>query len=335
MRFRSIGLIVILALGVLVAPLAADAQQAAKVYRLGGLAPGFPPTSTTPNRFLDAFRQRLRDLGYREGENLVIEFQFAQGKTERLPALAAELVRLNPDVIVTLGSAAALAAKKAIGTIPIVMGFSLDPVREGIVASLARPGGNVTGMTIISDPDLIAKRLQVLKEVVPGASRLAIVAIPRPFTRATEIWLRDTEAAAKALGLTVEVLEVKDASRWDEVFAVAIARRVDALYPIEYDPFVFHAKHIAELAVKHRVPTVFGRPEHVDGGGLLSYGANRTAIGRRAAEFVDRVLKGAKPSDLPVEQPTIFELVINLKTAKALGLTFPPSVLMRADKIIE
>jgi putative ABC transport system substrate-binding protein len=284
---------------------------------------------------LDALRQRLRELGYREGENLVIEYRFAAGTVERLPALAAELVRFNPDLIVTHTSAAALAAKKATGTIPIVMGNSLDPVREGIVASLARPGGNVTGMTMISDPDLIAKRLQILKEVLPRASRLATVLIPRPFTRAGEMWLRDTEAAAKALGLTVEVLEVKDPSRWDEVFAVAVAKRVDALYPVDYPPFRFHAKHIADLAVKHRVPTVFGARDHVDAGGLLSYGANLTSLSRRAAELVDKILKGAKPADLPVEQATKFELVVNLKTAQTLGLTIPQSVLIRADHVIQ
>ena len=325
----------ILALAILLAPFAADAQQPGKVYRLSFLSPGFTPTSATPDRLLDAFRQRLRELGYREGENLVIEYRFAEGKAERLPALAVELVRLNPDVFVTNGSGATSAAKKATGTIPIVMASSLDPVREGLVASLARPGGNVTGVTIMSDSDLIAKRLQLLKEVLPEASRLAIVpSLPRPFSRAAEIWLRDTEAAAKALGFTVEVLEVKDPSRWNEVFVAAVAKRVDALYPTEHPAFRFHAKHIADLAVKHRVPTVFGNREHVAAGGLLSYGADRPANLRRAAELVDKILKGAKPADLPVEQPTKFELVINLKTAKALGLTIPQSVLIRADEVI-
>jgi putative ABC transport system substrate-binding protein len=216
------------------------------------------------------------------------------------------------------------------------METSLDAVREGIVASLARPGGNVTGMTLVSDPDFIGKRLQLLKEVLPRASRLAIV-VPgtRPISRAGEVWLKDTEAAAKALGLTVEVLETKDPSRWDEVFAAAVGKRVDALYPIEAPAYVFYAKHIAEVALKQRIPTVFGYREHVDAGGLLSYGPNPAAMGRRAAEVVDKVLKGAKPADLPIEQPTNFELVINLKTAKALDLTIPQSVLLRADEVIQ
>jgi putative ABC transport system substrate-binding protein len=324
---------VTLALGLLATPLAADAQPAGKVYRIGFLSASFASTPATPDRLLEALRQRLRELGYVEGANVVIEYRLGMG--ERLSALAVELVRLNPDVIVTRTSAAAVGAKKATGTIPIVMASSLDPVREGIVASLARPGGNVTGMTIISDPDFIGKRLQLLKEVLPGASRLAIVPPSRPFSRTAEVWLRDTEVAAKALGLTVQVLEVKDSSRWDEVFAAAVGKRVDALYPIESPAYVFHAKHIAEVALKHRIPTVFGVGEHVDAGGLLSYGTNFAAMGHRAAEVVDRVLKGAKPADLPIEQPTNFELVINLKTAKALGLTIPPSLLGRADQVIE
>ena len=300
---RRGGAVLLVTLALLATPLAAEAQPAGKVYRLGHLSPGFPPTSATPNRVLDAFRQRLRELGYREGENLVIEYRFAEG-TERLPVLAAELVRLNPDIIVARGSVATLAAKKATGTIPIVMGSSLDPVREGIVASLARPGGNVTGMTFLSGPDLIAKRLQLLKEVLPGASRLAIVPGALPFSRTAEVWLRDTEAAAKALGLTVQVLEVKDPSRWDEVFAAAVGKRVDALYPIESPRYVFHAKQIAEVALKHRIPTVFAAREHVDAGGLLAYGANFAAMGRRAAEIVDKVLKGAKPADPSNSQRT-------------------------------
>jgi putative ABC transport system substrate-binding protein len=326
----------VLGVALLGAPRAADAQPAGKVYRIGFLSVGFAPTPTTPVSGLEAFRRRLRELGYVEGANVVIEYRFGGVNREPLASLAVELVRLNPDVIVTQGSSAAVAAKKATGTIPIVMAISLDAVREGIVASLARPGGNVTGMTNISDPDFIGKRLQLVKEVLPGASRLAIVPPrTRPYSRAAEDWLRDTEAAAKALGLTVQVLEVKDPSRWDEVFAAAVGKRVDALYPIEFPGHVVHAKHIAEVALKHRIPTVFGVRDHVDAGGLLSYGANFAAMYRRAAELVDKVLKGAKPSDLPIEQPTNFELVINLKTAKALGLTIPQSLLFRADQIIE
>jgi putative ABC transport system substrate-binding protein len=323
--------LLVVALALLVAPLAAEAQPARKMYRIGFLSIGFTPTPAAPDRGLEALRQRLRELGYVEGANVVIEYRFAEGNLEHLPALAAELVRLNPDVIVTRGTPAAWEAKTATGTIPIVMASSQDPVREGIVASLARPGGNVTGMKIISDPDLIGKRLQLLKEVLPRASSLAIVPVPR-LSRSREFWLRDTEAAAKALGLTVQVLEIKE---WDEVFAAAVRKRVDALYPMESAANIFHAKHIAEVALKHRIPTVFGIRAHVDAGGLLSYGSNVAAMWRRAAELVDKVLKGAKPADLPIEQPTTFELVINLKTAKALGLTIPQSVLGRADQLIE
>ena len=335
MKPRDAVLSVVLALGLLAAPVPSPGQQPAKVYRIGYLSNGFAATPATPVRPLEALRQRLRELGYVEGVNVVIEYRFAEGNNERLPALAAELVRLNPDVIVIRSSSAAVAAKKATGTIPIVMETTLNAVREGIVASLARPGRNVTGMTLVSDPDLIGKRLQLLKEVLPKASRLALVPGRRPILRAGEVWLKDTDTAAKALGLTVQVLVIKDPSQSDEVFAAAVGKRVDALYPIEAPAYVFYAKRIAEVALKHRIPTVFGYREHVDAGGLLSYGPNAAAMGRRAAEVVDKVLKGAKPADLPIEQPTTFELVINLKTAKALGLTIPQSLLNRADEVIQ
>jgi putative tryptophan/tyrosine transport system substrate-binding protein len=335
MKIARLFVMGILMLSTFAAPLASEAQSAGKVYRIGYLSSSSAPTRVTPLRTLEAFRLRLRELGYLEGQNLVIELRFAEGKIGGLAALAVELVRLTPDVIVTQGSSAALAAKKATTTFPIVMGSSLDPVREGIVTSLARPGGNVTGMALISDANLAAKRLQLLKEVLPRASRLAIVPPPRPWSRSSEVWLKDTEAAAKALGLTVEVLEVKDASRWDEALAAAAAKRVDALYPIQFGGFTSHAKHIAEVALKYRIPTIQGNREHVEVGSLLSYGTNVTAVWRRAAELTDKVLKGARPADLPVEQATQFELVINLKTAKALGLTIPPSLLMRADEVIQ
>ena len=321
-------------LSLLAPPLAADAQQAGKVYRIGFLSPGFAPTPATPDRTLEALWQRLRELGYVEGVNVVIESRFAEGRLERLPALAAELVRLNPDIIVTRTSLAAVAAQKATGTIPIVMASSLDPVREGIVASLARPGGNVTGMMVVSDPDIIAKRLQVLKEALPRMSRLAIVPGYRPFSDAQVIWLKDTEAAAKALGLQVQIVEVQDPANWDDAFAAMVRSRADALYPIEATSYAFHRKYIADFALKKRMPTMFGFSAHVEAGGLMSYGADLRDVSRRAAAFVDKVLKGAKPGDLPVEQPTKFELVINLKTAKALGLTIPQSVLPRTDEVI-
>src|SRR5262245_3558671 len=323
------------AITALAAPVAGRAQNPGKAYRVGFLSPSFTPTPARPQRTLEAFRQRLRELGYVDGKDLIIERRYADGDPGRLPSLAAELVHLSPDVIVAQGSTATLAAKKATSTIPIVMGGSMDPIRDGIVTSLMRPGENVTGMTQISDADLIAKRLQLLKEVVPHASHLAIVPPPRPLSRAAEVWVKDAEMAGKALGLTVEALELKDPSQWNDVFGLAVAKRFNALYPIEYAAFTSHAKHIAEVALKHRIPTVHSSREFVEFGSLLSYGDNVVARWRRAAELVDKVLRGTKPADIPVEQSTKFELVINLKTAKALGLTIPAAALARADELIE
>jgi putative ABC transport system substrate-binding protein len=312
---------------------AVRAQPAGKVWRIGFLSSGFPPVRGTPDP-ADALWQRLRELGYVEHANLLVESRFAEWKPGRFPELAAELVRLNPDIIVTRSSPANLAGKNATSTIPIVMASGLDPVREGIVASIARPGGNVTGMMFASDTNIIAKRLQILKEAIPRLSRLAIVAGTSVAFNAG--WVRDTEAAAKTLGVqVVRTLEVQEPSKWGDAFAGRVEGRAEAVYLIEAPVFIARGKDIADLALKHRLPTMFGAREHVEAGGLMSYGLNIPAVFRRAAELVDKVLKGAKPADMPIEQPTKYELVINLKTAKALGIAVPGSIVARADEVIQ
>jgi putative tryptophan/tyrosine transport system substrate-binding protein len=316
------------------APLAAEAQPAAGVHRIGYLAPGFPSTDTNPVQIVVAFRARLAELGYVEGRNLTLEFRFAEGDTERLPGLAAELVRLRPAIIVTAGSIATTTVKRATATIPIVMAASLDPVGEGLVKSLARPGGNVTGVAGITDTEFIAKRLQLAKELMPRLARLALVPAPRPQSSAGR-WLRNAETAARSMNLTTQVLDVHDLKRWDQLFLEATRGRADLVCFVEWGPYIAFRKQIAEQALRSRVPTLFGSRAHVEAGGLLSYGTNAVELGRLAAAFVDKILKGAIPADLPVEQPTKFELVINLKTAKALGLTIPPSLLARADEVIQ
>ena len=331
---RATGLPVIFALGLLVIPLASEAQPAAGVHRIGLLSPGFPPTATNPSQLVIAFRARLAELGYLEGQNLKLELRFAEGDPARLPGLAADLVRLRPSIIVTAGSIATTTVKRASPTIPIVMLTSLDPVGEGLVQSLSRPGGNVTGMAGGSDAELIAKRFQLAKELIPRLARLALVPAPRAQLSAVN-WLRDAEVAARAMGLTTQVLEVHDLKRWDQVFAEATRRRVDLVCFVEWAPYIAFRKEIADQALRARMPTLFSTRTQVEAGGLLSYGTNSLELARLAAVFVDKILKGAKPADLPVEQPTKFELVINLKTAKALGLTVPPSLRLKAEEVIE
>jgi putative tryptophan/tyrosine transport system substrate-binding protein len=312
-------------------------QSPGKVWRLGFLSTGSQPAPGVADP-ADAFWQRLRELGYVEGANLVVERRFAEAKLERLPDLAAQIVRFNPDLIVTRASPANLAAKNASATIPIVMATSQDPVREGVVASQARPGGNVTGMMFANTAGTIGKRLQLLKEAIPGISRLAFLpgsppsATPNP---GSIIYRKDTEEAAKAIGLQLQIVWVEDPSRWRDAFATMVGGRADAAFFTESPSYIFHAKQIAELALEHRMPTMFGAREHVEAGGLMSYGLSIPAVFRRAAEMVDKVLRGAKPADMPIEQPTMYELAINLATAKALGLTIPPSLRLRADQVIE
>jgi ABC-type uncharacterized transport system substrate-binding protein len=318
----------------LAAPLAAETQPAAGVHRIGYLSPGFPSTDTNPSPIVDAFRARLAELAYIEGQNLKLEFRFAEGDMERLPGLAAELVRLKPAIIVTSGSIATATVKRVTATVPIVMAASLDPVGEGLVQSLARPGGNVTGVGGISDTELIAKRLQLAKELLPHLARVALVPAPRRQSSAGN-WLRNAEAAARSMGLTTQVLDVHDLKRWDQVFVEATRRRADLVCFVEWGPYIAFRKQIAEQALRSRVPTLFSSRAHVEAGGLLSYGTNAVELGQLAAACVDKILKGAKPGDLPVEQPTKFEFVLNLKTVKALGVAIPPSLLGRADEVIQ
>ena len=282
---------------------------------------------------LDSFRQGLRERGYVEGQNTVIEYRSADGKIERLPALAAELARLKVDLIIAGSTPMARAAQQATSTIPIVAPVMGDPVGDGLVASLARPGGNITGSTFLS-PELVPKRLALLKEALPKVSRVAALWHPGAFgDRTTRDMLKQTEAAARALGVQLQLVEVRGLDEIDRAFSTMTKERPDALVVFP-SPMLFGGRsRIVDLAAKHRLPSMTGNREYVEVGGLIAYGASVTDLYRRAATYVDKILKGAKPADLPVEQPTRFELVINLKTAKALGLTIPQSLLGRADEV--
>jgi ABC-type uncharacterized transport system substrate-binding protein len=314
----------------LAAPLVIEAQQTAKVYRIGVLEL-VGVASNAAN--LSAFRQGLAELGCVEGQNFVIEYRSADGRPERFSDLATELVRLKVDVIVTRGTPATLAAKQATQTIPIVMTSSGDPVLEGIVASLARPGGNLTGLHIMAPPELGGKRLQLLKEAVPGLSRIGILWNPGDFH--APLIVRDTEGAARAMGVQLESLAMQRFEPFEQVFETALFGQVDALIAVE-DHFTFsYRTRIVDFAAMSRLPAIYGLREFVDAGGLMSYGTDRRDLYRRCATYVHRILTGASPADLPVEGPIKFELAINLKTAKALGLAIPQSVLARADPVIE
>jgi len=325
----TLTLVLALALSVVAAPLAADAQQAARLPRIGILPPG--PISERAHLW-EAFRQGLRDLGYVEGQNITLVFPSAEVRPERLPHLAAELVSLKVDVIVAAATVAVQAAKQATKTIPIVMPVSTDPVGNGLVANLARPGGNITGLSLLSS-DLSGKRLELLKTVVPGVSRIAVLSNPTSLT--APLQMREVEVAAQALRVQLQSLEVRGPDDFERVFQAATQGRAGAPLALD-DAFVFtHRARIARLAAKSRLPAMYGFREFVEVGGLMSYAANLVDMYRRAATYVDKILNGAKPGELPVEQPTKFELVINLKTAKALGLTIPQSVLSRADEVIQ
>jgi putative ABC transport system substrate-binding protein len=306
----------------------AQAQQPKKVPRIGFLITSSPSTISAR---LEAFRQNLRELGYVEGTNIVIEYRYAEGKLDRLPSLADELVRLKVDVIVTNGSPPTRAAKEATSTIPIVMTQDTDPVGSGHVASLARPGGNITGLSNLA-PEISGKRLELLKEIVPKLSRVAVFGTS---TQSTAQLLRETELAAKAFGVQLQYLDVPDPKDIATAFQAAIKGRAEAVLVLQSGILNSQRKQIVELAVKSRLPAIYYAPEWVEDGGLMSYSANITDLFRRSVTYVDKILKGAKPSDLPVEQPTKFELVINLKAAKQIGLTIPQSVLYRADKVIK
>ncbi len=306
----------------------ARAQQPKKVSRIGYLSSDSP--STIAER-IEAFRQGLRELGYVEGKNIVIEWRFAEGKADRLPGLAAELVSLKVDVIVTSGPAATRAAKQATVTIPIVTAQDSDPVGNGLVASLARPGGNITGLSTLA-PEISGKRLELVKEIVPRLSRVAILGSST--TPGNPQALRETELAARALGIQLQYLEVRGAKDIEPAFRAASKGRADAVLFLQSPVFVNERTQLAELAVKSRLPAIYDRREFVDDGGLMCYRTNFVELSRRAATYVDKILKGAKPADLPIEQPTKVELIINLKAAKQIGLTIPPNVLVRADKVI-
>jgi putative ABC transport system substrate-binding protein len=324
--------------GALAAPRAAEAQQAGKVYRIGYLSPSSPSdperlASPFGERGLAAFRQGLRELGYVEGKNIAIEKRWAEGKFERLPDLAAELVRLKVDIIVSVVTQASLAAKNATRTIPIVMVAPGDPLGSGLVANLARPGGNVTGPSSMYS-DLVVKQLEVLKEIVPGLSRVAVLWNPANAAWQAQM-LKATEVAATALRLQVQLVEARGPDELEGAFAGMARERASALLVAVDVIFALHARRIADLAAKRHLPAMYGSSEHVEAGGLISYAPDIPDVFRRAATYVDKILKGAKPSDMPVEQPTKLLLVINVKTAKALGLTIPPSLLLRADQVIE
>jgi len=309
--------------------LPAAAQQPKKVPRIGVLWL-YSPTIATP--FAEAFRQGLRGLGYVEGQNIALEERWAEGRFDRLPSLAAELVRLNVDIIVTASTPAAQAGQQATRSIPIVMTNVSDPVESGLVSSLARPGGNVTGLSLMH-PDLSGKRLELLKEIIPKISQVAVLS--NPSNPNTPPLLRETEAAARALRVQLQVVEVRDSTELDKAFSAMTRDRAGALVVMPDSVLFDQRKRIVDLAAKSRLPAMYPWREPVDGGGLMAYGASGHDIMRGAAVYVDKILKGAKPADLPVEQPTKFELVINLKTAKALGLKIPAAVLARADQVLE
>jgi ABC-type uncharacterized transport system substrate-binding protein len=309
--------------------ISAEAQQPTKVPRIGYLDAGTPSSSAARN---EAFRQGLRDLGYVEGKNLVTEWRYAEGKLDRLTAFAAEFVRLNVDVIVTSGPIPTRAAKETTATIPIVMGQDPDPVGNGFVASLARPGGNITGLSTLA-PELSGKRLELLKEVIPKLSRVAVFGTSIYPGNAQS--LKEVELAAKAFGVRLQTLDVLSPKDIELAFRAAGKGRADAgLMMVAGGVATDHRTEITELAVKSRLPVMYSGRTDVEAGGLMAYGVSGTDLARRAATYVDKILKGAKPADLPVEQPTKFEFIINLKAAKQIGLTIPQWTLTKANKVI-
>jgi len=309
--------------------LSAKAQQPTKVPRIGLLF-AVPPSAVAART--EALRQGLRELGYVEGKNIVIEWRFAEGKLDRLPALAEELVRLKVDVIITGGPPATRSVKQASATIPIVMGFDDDPVGSGFVASLARPGGNITGLSTLA-PEISGKQLELLKEIVPKLTRVAFLGdVTRPGTAQS---LREINLAADAVRVQLQYLEVRGPKDLETAFRAANKESADALLVLGSPILNSQRRQVIDLAVKNRLPTIYPQREFVEDGGLMFYGASLTDLFRRAATYVDKILKGRPPADLPVEQPMKFEFVVNLKAAKAIGLTIPPNVLVRADKVIQ
>jgi putative ABC transport system substrate-binding protein len=321
---RKIGILILAVLLLASAPLA-QAQQPGKVARIGFLASGSVASSAP---LVQAFRQGLRESGYVEGKSIIIEYRYGEGRLERLPGLVADLVRLKVDIIVTGGRPSTRAGKQATSTIPIVMAAAGNPVGNGFVASLARPGGNITGLTTIRG-DLTGKRLELLKEVATKISLVAVLWGPPAASN-----FESSKVLARSLGLELQSLEVRGPEDLQGAFRAAAKERAQALVALRNPAIFYERKRIAELAIKSRLPAVYDDREFVEAGGLMSYGTNQADLYRRAATYVDKILKGAKPADLPVEQPMKFEFIINLKTAKQIGLTIPPNVLARADKVI-
>ncbi|HEV8344400.1 MAG TPA: ABC transporter substrate-binding protein [Candidatus Binatia bacterium] len=308
-----------------------EAQQPRKISRLGVIRPERPGDSGG-QALVDAFREGLRELGYVEGQNVALEIRWAEGKRDRLFDLAVELVRLRVDCIITGGFTATQAAKKATSTIPIVMAHASDPVRDGLVASLSRPGGNITGLSHMAT-ELSGKRLEIVKEAVPKVSRVAVLLNTTNPMQALNF--KEAEAASLILGVTLNPLEVREANDFEGAFQAAVRGRADALLAFADAFFNTHRKRIVDLATKNRLPAMYTEPEYIDAGGLMVYGPSISDLYRRAAIYVDKILKGVKPGELPVERPTKFDLIINLKAAKQIGLTIPPNVLARADRVIK
>jgi putative ABC transport system substrate-binding protein len=325
----TVGLIVILALSILMAPLTADSQPPTKMHRIGILSLGSKPTADT---LFETFQQGLRDLGYVEGQNIAFERRYGEWSDKRLRDLATELVRLNVDVILARGTPPAQAAKRVTTRIPIVFWAVADPVEAGLVASLSRPGGNLTGLTILA-PEQSGKRLELLTEAVPGVSRVAVLWNPADRYAALEV--RVMEAAAQGLGVQLQSLEVRDPGEFERAFEAATRDGAGALSILATPFIVQNLDRIVHLALQHRLPAIFWMQQFAEAGGLMAYGPNQRDLLRRAAALAGKILQGAKPADLPVEQPMRFELVINLKTAKELGLTIPPSILFQADEVIQ
>jgi putative ABC transport system substrate-binding protein len=324
-------LVFVLAVGILAVPPAGETQQGAAIPRIGFLSASSSSDPRTPHH-LGAFREGLRELGYVEGQNIAIEYRWAEGKYDRLPGLAAELVSLKVDIIVATALPAIQAAKQATGTIPIVMTSSLDPVATGFAANLARPGGNITGLSAMA-PEIVGKQLELLKELVPKVSRVALLG--NPANPGTAPMVRRAQDAARELGIRLQPLEARSPSEIDNAFAAMTRERAGALLVLLDVMFADHRARIADLAAKHRLPAVYGLQDFAEVGGLIVYGSSFVDRFRRAAIFVDKILKGAKPAALPIEQPTRFALTINLRAAKALGLTIPQSLLLRADQVIQ
>ena len=319
-----------IALFLLTTPLAAVAQQAGRVWRIGLLSSASP--SAGADRLL-AFKQGLQELGYVEGQNLTVEYRWAEGRDDRLPALAADLVRLRVEMIITQGTLATLEARKASATMPVVFAVAGDPVGAGLVGSLTRPGGNVTGLAVLGS-EMTAKRLELLRQAVPGVTRVA--ALWNPGNPSSGPELRETEVAARTLGMLLQSVEARSAPMLEQAFGAMKKEKAGALIVLSDSMLFGQRTRIADLAIQNRLPAIAWTREFVESGRLLMvYGPNVAEMHRRAATYVDRILRGARPSDLPVEQPTRFELAINLKTAKILGLTIPPSLLLRADRVVE